>query len=129
MKYKLKKETKPTLPTFGKYKAVAVHQKDVIDSKYLVRELCKKKPYGEAEVTAVVIGLADAIAEYLRAGCKVRLHDWGLLKLEIESAKVDSPDDFDADKHIRGVRLHFIPESVNGTQPLYDGITFENDDR
>jgi len=25
MKYKIKKETKPTLKTFGKYKAVAVH--------------------------------------------------------------------------------------------------------
>ena len=28
MRYRIKKETKPTLPTFGKYKAVAVHNQD-----------------------------------------------------------------------------------------------------
>ena len=30
-----------------------------------------------------------------------------------------------AKKHIRGVRLHFIPESENGSPELYQGITFE----
>ena len=60
-------------------------------------------------------------------GDKVRLQDWGMMKLEIESDKVDNLKDFRAKKHIRGVRLHFIPESYNGTQALYDGITFEKD--
>ena len=52
---------------------------------------------------------------------------WGLLKLEIESEKVDNLKDFRAKKHIRGVRLHFIPESYNGSQELYQDITFEKD--
>jgi hypothetical protein len=30
-----------------------------------------------------------------------------------------------AKKHIRGVRLHFIPESEKGSHELYQGITFE----
>ena len=34
MRYKIKKETKPNLPTFGKYKAVAVHNQ-VIESRQL----------------------------------------------------------------------------------------------
>jgi hypothetical protein len=37
MRYRIKKETKPTLPTFGKYKAVAVHYQ-TIDSKQIVKE-------------------------------------------------------------------------------------------
>jgi len=73
MIYRLKKETKPTLPTFGKYKAVAVHYQT------------------------------------------------------IESEKVDNPKTFRVKKHIRGVRIHFLPESYEGTQALYDGITFEKD--
>ena len=73
MRYRIKKETKPTLPTFGKYKAVAVHYQT------------------------------------------------------IESEKVGNPKTFRVKKHIRGVRIHFLPESYEGTQALYDGITFEKD--
>ena len=58
---------------------------------------------------------------------KVRLPDWGMMKLEIESEKVDDPQTFRAKKHIRGVRLHFLPQSEAGTQELYDGITFEKE--
>ena len=35
--------------------------------------------------------------------------------------------DFRAKKHIRGVRLHLIPESYEGSQELYKDITFEKD--
>lgn len=73
MKYRIRKETKPTLPTFGKYKAVAVHHQT------------------------------------------------------IESEKVDNLKDFRAKKHIRGVRLHLIPESSKGSPDLYKDITFEKD--
>lgn len=129
MKYKLKKETKPTLPTFGKYKAVAVHQKKVIESEQIIMEAAKNHPYSKGEITGVLIRVSEIISKHLREGCKVRLNDWGLMKLEIESEKVDSPDDFDPRKHIKGPRLHFIPESIDGSQPLYKGITFEKDDR
>ena len=73
MRYRIKKENKPTLKNYGKYKAVAVHNQT------------------------------------------------------IESDKVDDPKTFRAKKHIRGVRLHFIPESYEGSQALYEGITYEKD--
>ena len=41
MKYRIKKETKPTLPTFGKYKAVAVHDK-TIDSRQILEETAQR---------------------------------------------------------------------------------------
>ena len=71
--------------------------------------------------------VGETIWRHLRMGDKVRLRNFGLMKLEIESEKVDNLKDFRAKKHIRGVRLHFIPESENGKPELYQGITFEKE--
>lgn len=51
------------------------------------------------------MGLSHVISRHLREGDKVRLRDWGLMKLEIESDKVDTPEAFRPGKHIKGVRL------------------------
>lgn len=75
----------------------------------------------------VLLSLAEVINNHLREGDRVRLEDWGMMKLEIESEKVDNLKDFKAKKHIRGVRLHFLPASYEGTQALYQGITYEKD--
>ncbi|MBR5038367.1 MAG: hypothetical protein IKX65_06560 [Prevotella sp.] len=126
MKYRIKKETKPTLPTFGKYKAVAVHNQ-TIDSKQLVKETAQRMGTDSANVYGVLLSMAAVVNSHLRAGDKVRLPDWGMMKLEIESEKVDDPKTFRAKKHIRGVRLHFIPESYKGSQDLYKDIKFEKE--
>lgn len=126
MKYKIKKETKPTLPTFGKYKAVAVHDKTVT-SKQIFKETAARSQLQEININAVMLSVIDVINQHLRDGDRVYLNGWGTMKLEIESEKVETPKDFRAKKHIRAVRLHFIPESREGTQELYDGITFEKD--
>ena len=126
MKYRLKKETKPTLPTYGKYKAVAVHNQ-TISSEEILKEAAHNNPLSEGVLVAALIRLSEVVNRHLRAGDRVRLRDWGMMKLEIESEKVDNLKDFRANKHIRGVRLHFLPESYNGTQALYEGITFEKD--
>ena len=75
----------------------------------------------------MMMTVAETVRRHLQMGDKVRLKEFGLMKLEIESEKVDDPKTFRAKKHIRGVRLHFIPESYEGTQALYEGITFEKD--
>jgi len=126
MKYKIKKETKPTLPTFGKYKAVAVHDKTVT-SKQIFKETAARSQLQEININAVMLSVIDVINQHLRDGDRVYLNGWGTMKLEIESEKVEDPKDFHAKKHIRAVRLHFIPASTEGTQELYDGITFEKD--
>lgn len=124
MRYSIKQETKPTLSTFGKYKAVASHQQ-TIETSQILKEVCENNPISEGTVTAVVWKLAQVIKRHLREGDKVRLNEFGLLKLEIESDKVDSPTQFKPKKHIRGVRLHFIPESEKGKPELYKGIKYE----
>lgn len=124
MKYKLKKETKPTLSTFGKYKAVAVHEQTV-DEAMLYEEIARRANLHKGDVKAAIIALSETVNYFLRKGYRVRLPDWGLMKLEIESEKVDDPATFRDKKHIRGVRLHFLPESIDGSQALYKDITFE----
>jgi nucleoid DNA-binding protein len=126
MKYKLKKESKPTLATYGKYKAVACHYQTV-ETEQLLKEVCENNPISEGTVTAVVWKLAQVINRHLRDGDKVRLRDFGLMKLEIESDKVNRLQDFRARKHIRGVRLHFLPESSKGKPELYKGIKFRKE--
>ena len=69
--------------------------------------------------------LAQVINRHLREGDRVRLRDFGLLKLEIESDKVDAPESFKPRKHIKGVRLHFLPESDKVKPQLYKGNKFE----
>ena len=103
MKYRIKKETKPTLPTYGKYKAVAVHYQTV-ESKQIVKEAAQRMGTHPSNVRGVLLSLAEVINNHLREGDRVRLEDWGMMK-----------------------RLHFLPESSEGTQALYQGITFEKD--
>jgi predicted histone-like DNA-binding protein len=127
MKYKIVKETKPSLSTFGKYKAVAVHER-TLDTKKIIEEVKERNGFlSEGTVEAVLIGLSEVINRHLRNGDKVRLDDWGLMKLEIESDKVDAPEDFKPKKHIRGVRLHFLPVSEKGKPELYQKIEFQRE--
>ena len=129
MKYKIVKETKPSLSTFGKYKAVAVHER-TLDTKKIIEEVKERNGFlSEGTVEAVLIGLSEVINRHLRNGDKVRLDYWGLRKLEIESDKVDAPEDFKPKKHIRGVRLHFLPVSEKGKPELYQNIEFQREKR
>ena len=124
MRYKIKKETKPNLPTFGKYKAVAVHNQ-VIESRQLYEEAARHSGVSGGVLEGLMMSVAETVYRHLRMGDKVRLKEFGLFKLEIESKKVDNLKDFRVQKHIRGVRLHFIPESYKGSPELYKDISFE----
>ena len=126
MKYIIVNETKPTLKTFGKYKAKAVHNGEV-GSRHIRDEVSERLGISEGAVEAVMMCLSNVISHHLRRGDKVRLDTWGLMKLEIESDKVDDPATFRANKHIRGVRLHFLPESEKGKPELYQDMTFEKE--
>jgi nucleoid DNA-binding protein len=126
MRYKIKKETKPTLSTFGKYKAVAVHNQ-TIESRQIYEEAARHMNISGGALEGLMMTVAEVVRRHLQNGDKVRLKEWGMLQLEIESDKVDDPKAFRAKKHIRGVRLHFLPESENGSPELYKDITFEKE--
>ncbi len=88
MRYKIKKETNPTRPTCGKYKAVAVHY-HTVDSKQLIKEAAQRMGTHKSNVLAVMSTVAAVVNAHLREGDRVRLPDWGMMKLEIESEKVE----------------------------------------
>jgi predicted histone-like DNA-binding protein len=125
MKYKITKETKPRLSTYGQYKAVACHQQE-ISTEQIISEL-KAMGYSEGTVVGIMTDLSNVINRHLRQGDKVRLEDLGLLKLEIESDVVNRAEDFSPGEHIRGVRLHFLPESTKGKPKLYQDLEFERE--
>lgn len=126
MKYRIKKETKPKLPTYGKYKAVAVHNQ-ICGTNKITEEVAQAMGCSAGDVYGIMLSLSTIINRHLRNGDKVKLEGWGTMKLEIESDKVDNLKDFQAKKHIRGARLHFIPESQNGSPELYKDLEFEKD--
>ena len=100
MRYRIKKETKPTLPTYGKYKAVAVHNQ-TIESRTLFEEAARGTTLSAGVLEGLMMHVAEVARRHLKMGDKVRLKDFGLLKLEIESEKVDNLKDFRAKMHIR----------------------------
>ena len=106
MKYKIVKETKPALSTFGQYKARSVHD-NTVENSQIEEETACRLGISRGAVVSVRTALWEVINEHLRRGDRVRLKDWGLLKLEIESDKVD------------------LPESSGGSPELYKDLRFE----
>ena len=124
MNYILKKQKSPILPSVGMYVARAVHN-EVVDTEQIATKIQENCTLKRSDVLAVLSELEDVLCQYLKDGKIVRLNHLGRLKLEIEGKPVSRPEEFDPVKHIRAVRLHFIPESRNGRQPLYEDIKFQ----
>lgn len=124
MKYKIVRENKPTLKNYGRYKAVAMHFQTITAEQVAqeVQDNCSAK---KSDVELVLGELLEVLARHLKQGDRVRLKYIGLMKMELDSEKVDSPKDFDPAKHIRGVRLHLLPESRRGRKELYEDISLE----
>ena len=73
----------------GKYKAVAVHY-HTVESRQLIKEVAQRMGTHTSNVLAVMTSVAEVVNNHLREGDRVRLEDWGMMKLEIESEKVDN---------------------------------------
>lgn len=124
MKYKIVRENKPTLKNFGRYKAAAMHFQ-TITPEMVAQEIQDNCSAKASDVELVLAELSAVLLRHLKAGDRVRLKHIGMLKLEIESEKVDAPEDFNGRKHIHGVRLHLLPESRRGCQAVYEDVKFE----
>ena len=124
MKYKIVKETKPTLKNYERYKAVAQHYQTVTTEQLRqeIQDNCSAK---KSDVLLVLTELTEVLVRHLKEGDRVRIDGLGLLKLEIESEKVDTPEEFNVHKHVRSLRVHLLPESHKGEQLLYKDIRLE----
>ena len=77
MKYTIKKETKPNLLTFGKYKAVAVHDK-TIESQQILKETAQRMHLSEGTIHGVIMELAEVVGLCLE-GMRPHAAELGLL--------------------------------------------------
>ena len=90
MKYKIVRENKPTLKNYGRYKAVAMHFQTISpeEVEQEIEDNCSAK---SSDVKLVLNELSQVLQRHLKQGDRVRLEGLGLLKLEIESEKVEAP--------------------------------------
>jgi len=71
MRYRIKKETKPTLPTYGKYKAVAVHNQ-TIESRKIFEEAARGTVLSAGALEGLMMNVAEVVRRHLKMGDKVR---------------------------------------------------------
>ena len=124
MKYYLRKETNPQRKSYDRWSAVAVHD-ETISQQQIEREVQANCSAKVSDVKLVMTDIIETIERHLKRGDRVRLDYWGLMKLEIESRSVERAEDFDTRKHVRALRLHFLPESRRGRQSMYSGVKLE----
>ena len=121
MIYKIAKGTKPSIPSYGRYAAKAIHTQ-TITQEMLMKEIERNCSAKASDVMLVLTELQDVMLSHLRDGCKIELPAIGTMKLEIRSKTVDSPEAFCAEKHVKGFCLHIVPKCRNGKPEIYKGI-------
>lgn len=124
MKYSIIKGTKPTLPSYNRYTAKAIHM-NTITARMLEEEIQSRCSATTSDVILVLGTLQDVIIQHLQRGDKVELPFIGTLKMEIESKAVDKPEDFSPVDHIKRTSLHLVPKSSNGKPEVYNGLHYE----
>lgn len=121
MDYKIVKGTKPTLASYNKYTAKAVHY-NTLTARQLEKEIEHCCSATAADVILVLDALQDVLIRHLKDGDKVELPSIGTLKMEIESRTFDAPEDFRADKHVKRYAVHLVPKCRNGEPEIYKDI-------
>ena len=123
MNYKIVKGNHKERGSYGKYVARAMHLR-TFTAEELQAEIQANCSAKASDVVLVLRELKDVLMQHLKDGDKVELPFLGTLKLELESASVDSPEEFDPRKHIKRAKLHFLPSAKNKKRELYDGIKY-----
>lgn len=124
MRYKLVMGTNPTIPSYGKYVAKAIHP-TTISAESICEEIERNCSAKKSDVILVLTELQDVITRHLQDGDRVELPAIGTMKLEIASHTVASPTDFRINQHIRSINLHILPKCHHGTPEVYKGMRLE----
>ena len=127
MQYKLQKVKNRTQKSYGKYVARVSHH-NTITSQQLEKEIERNCSATVADCKLVMSEFAEILRYHLQSGDKVELPYIGTAKIEIISSAVDQKSNFDPERHIKGVRVHIIPQSQNGIIELYNGIKFKKEE-
>src|SRR5574344_2172111 len=107
--YKMKRITAPHTSASGKYYALAQHTGTwrTRDVARIIQANCSLK---ESDVLAVVSELVCTMKLLLQNSQRVQLDGFGTFKIAITNEPVDSPNDFDPQRHVRSLKIIFWPE-------------------
>jgi predicted histone-like DNA-binding protein len=122
IKYELK-EKKNTFSDETLYFAKAIRSAEK-DTKMFLENVERNSGRKKCQVIAVLTELAEWIKDCIANGESVKLDGIGRFKAELRSVGVNNPKDFKP-ANIKGVKINFTPESVNGKQTLIDGLKFK----
>ena len=111
----------------GRYYAKAVTMGE-IHTPEIAKILCHSSTVTEGDVLAVLKDLTSLMKQEMGEGHTVVLDGLGRFRISIVSDTVADPSEFNASKHIRGLRCNFIAEGHHGkdtpklTKPFTEGL-------
>lgn len=94
----------------SKYYPVAVAVGKPVETLALAKMIAKRCSFTVADVCGALRALSEAVAECLGQGKAVHLDGFGHFKLKLNSKAVDSPEEFNFNRHVTAVRVQFLPE-------------------
>lgn len=113
VKYQLKKSERND-NTKGKWYAQAVYD-DTIDLDELAERIQDRATAKKSDVLAVLTELIEVMNESLSDGKIVKLDGFGRFKIGIESEGTDKAEDWNPQKHVKGIHVNFQSERERDT--------------
>ena len=110
IKYKLIEKSQPGIAGGGTKKWYASIQTDgelTIDD--LVKSIEKFSALSEADIKGVIVALENVMQDELAKGKIIRLEKIGSLYPSLSSDGVEDAKDFNAAKHIKGIKVNYRP--------------------
>ena len=94
----------------GKWYARAT-MTETVDMKKLAERIQRNCTAKKSDVWAVLTELVEVMQDELQASHRVKLDGFGAFKIGIQSKASDTVKDFNAAKHVKGLRIIFQPET------------------
>ena len=95
---------------FGVWYPSAVVMGQPVPVKKVAKRLSQMCTVTYADVMAVLGELPGVMADYMAQGKSVRLDGLGTFRYTLDSKGVEQEADFDFQKHVRAVRVQFVPQ-------------------
>ncbi|MDR2260906.1 MAG: HU family DNA-binding protein [Azoarcus sp.] len=80
----------------------------LVDLKDIARDIEKQTSVTRADISAVLISLAETLPNYLKNGQSVRFGDLGIFRVSISSEGAARPEELSA-RDVKSVRIVFTP--------------------
>ncbi|MBQ0018971.1 MAG: hypothetical protein KBT39_00420 [Bacteroidales bacterium] len=110
MKYTLVMRGDPRAPKEERKVFAAAQSHSVVSLEQLAKHITQHGcVYGEGDIQAVTTILAGVIVEQLKMGNQVELGKLGKFYVTLDSKGADTPEDFDPNRHIQGLRPKWSP--------------------